>query len=131
MLSVGIAAPVAGVLSAAAGAGATPSRDSASSRKLARTATRSPAATPRTIWTLPPLRSPVSTSRGSSLPGAVSTKTVRRRPESSTAEEGTRTPGPRSMPSSTSTNIPGRSAKPGLGSSKRAVRVRAAASRVG
>ena len=103
-------------------AAAPSSLDSASSRKLARVATRSPAAMPRRITIRPALRSPVSTSRGSRSPAGSpawaagrSTKTILRSPESSTAESATVTASPRSTSSSTSTNIPGRSVELRIG----------------
>jgi len=74
---------------------------------------------------LPSPRQRTSTARGSKRPGAVSTKTIWRRPLVDHRESGTTRPSPKGSSCSTSTNMPGRSRSPGLGRSKRARSVRA------
>ena len=83
-------------------------RCSASTTKAPATTTRSPALRPFTIWTRPPRRQPVSTSRGSKTPARRSTNTVRFRPESIIASTGTAIAGGSTIGRSTSTNMSGR-----------------------
>ena len=112
-------------------ASAARSRDSESMRKLAPVTTCSPAATPERTCALPPDRLPTFTSRGSKTPAPLATKTICRSPVSMTAESGTTTPSTARVESSTSAYMPGLSARPGLGNSKRTLRVRVSVLSVG
>ena len=106
-------------------------RLSESTRKVPEITIRSPAVSPLVTSTSSPMRHPVSTSRGSKYPSPQSTNTVLRSPESTMASAGTTSVGGRSTGNSTSTNMPGLSAKFGFAASSRTFSVSVASSKIG
>ena len=92
---------------------------------------RSPGSSPFVTSTSSPMRHPVSTSRGSKYPWPRSTNTVLRSPESTIASAGTTSVGGRSTGNSTSTNMPGLSARCGFAASSRTFSVSVASSKIG
>jgi hypothetical protein len=106
-------------------------RLSESTKKVPEITMRSPAASPFVTSTSSPMRDPVAISRGSKCPSPQSTNTVLRSPESTIASAGTRSVVGRRTGNSTSTNIPGLSAKRGFAASRRTFSVCVASSKSG
>src|SRR3954469_6381815 len=106
-------------------------RDSESTRKLARTTTRSPGCTPERTSTVSLSASPASTSRGSKRPSARETKTTLRSPESRIESAGTRRPSCGRVWKTTSPNISGRNSPRGFVKARRTLAVRVFASITG
>ena len=106
-------------------------RLSESMKKVPEITIRSPGMSPFVTSTSSPTRHPVSTSRGSKDPLPRSTNTVLRSPESTIASAGTTSVAGRSTGNSTSTNMPGLSARCGFEASSRTFSVSVASSKIG
>ena len=106
-------------------------RLSESTKKVPEITIRSPGMSPFVTSTSSPMRDPVSTSRGSKYPLPRSTNTVLRSPESTIASAGTTSVGGRSTGNSTSTNMPGLSARCGFAASSRTFSVSVSSSKIG